>query len=125
MLHRSPAISLPQFESITRRELPADTCRKQKTNYLAINSLRMVEGRFFNDADNDNSAPVCVLGEAAKVNLLGFDPAVGKFVKINDTWLQVVGALASGRLIRAFGLAWLVQHGGATAVERWVKPPQT
>ena len=64
-------------------------------NYLAINSLRMVEGRFFNDADKDNSAPVCVLGEAAKVNLLGFDPAVGKFVKINDTWLQVVGVLAA------------------------------
>ncbi len=63
-------------------------------NYMAINSLRVVEGRFFNDEDNDRSAPVCVLGEAAKVNLLGFDPAVGKFVKINDTWLQVVGVLA-------------------------------
>jgi len=35
-----------------------------------------------------------VLGESAKVNLLGYDPAVGKFVKINDTWLQVVGVLA-------------------------------
>jgi putative ABC transport system permease protein len=64
-------------------------------NYMAINSLRMVEGRFFSDEDNDRSTPVCVLGEAAKVNLLGFDPAVGKFVKINDTWLQVVGVLAA------------------------------
>jgi len=63
-------------------------------NYMAINSLRVVEGRFFNDDDNDRSSPVCVLGEQAKVNLLGFDPAVGKFVKINDTWLQVVGVLA-------------------------------
>jgi putative ABC transport system permease protein len=63
-------------------------------NYMAINSLRVMEGRFFNDDDNDRSNPVCVLGEAAKVNLLGFDPAVGKFVKINDTWLQVVGVLA-------------------------------
>jgi len=63
-------------------------------NYMTINSLRVVEGRFFNEEDNDRSAPVCVLGEAAKVNLLGFDPAVGKFVKINDTWLQVVGVLA-------------------------------
>jgi putative ABC transport system permease protein len=61
---------------------------------MAINSLRVMEGRFFNDDDNDRSNPVCVLGEAAKVNLLGFDPAVGKFVKINDTWLQVVGVLA-------------------------------
>jgi putative ABC transport system permease protein len=64
-------------------------------NYMAINSLKVVEGRFFNEEDNDRSAPVCVLGESAKVNLLGFDPAVGKFVKINDTWLQVVGILAA------------------------------
>jgi putative ABC transport system permease protein len=64
-------------------------------NYMQINSLKVVEGRFFNEEDNDRSAPVCVLGESAKVNLLGFDPAVGKFVKINDTWLQVVGVLAA------------------------------
>jgi putative ABC transport system permease protein len=63
-------------------------------NYITINSLKVVEGRFFNDDDNAKSAPVCVLGESAKVNLLGYDPAVGKFVKVNDTWLQVVGILA-------------------------------
>src|SRR5207302_6835952 len=63
-------------------------------NYLGINSLRMVEGRFFNDEDNARSSPVCVLGEAAKVNLLGYEPASGKYVKINDTWLQVIGVLA-------------------------------
>jgi putative ABC transport system permease protein len=63
-------------------------------NYLQINSLRVVEGRFFSDDDNARSAPVCVLGESAKVNLLGYDNAVGKYVKINDVWLQVVGVLA-------------------------------
>src|SRR6185295_1944945 len=42
-------------------------------NYLQINSLRVTEGRFFNDEDNARSATVCVLGEAAKVNLLGYD----------------------------------------------------
>ena len=63
-------------------------------DYLSINSLKVVEGRFFNEEDNANSAPVCVLGESAKVNLLGYEPAVGKQVKINDTWLQVVGVLA-------------------------------
>ncbi len=64
-------------------------------NYLEINSLRIVEGRFFDEEDNTRSTPVCVLGEAAKVNLLGYDPAVGKYVKINDTWLQVIGVLAN------------------------------
>jgi putative ABC transport system permease protein len=63
-------------------------------SYLVINSLKVVEGRFFTDQDNDTSAPVCVLGEAAKVSLLGYEPAVGKYVKVNDTWLQVIGVLA-------------------------------
>ena len=63
-------------------------------NFVTINSLKVVEGRFFNDEDNAKSSPVCVLGESAKVNLLGFDNAVGKFVKINDQWLQVIGVLA-------------------------------
>ena len=62
-------------------------------NFQEINSLRMVEGRFFNEEDNLNSAPVCVLGESTKVNLLGYERAVGKYVKINNTWLQVVGVM--------------------------------
>jgi putative ABC transport system permease protein len=62
--------------------------------FMRINSLRLVEGRFFSEQDDTASAPVCVLGESAKVNLLGYDPAVGKYVKVNDTWLQVIGVLA-------------------------------
>jgi putative ABC transport system permease protein len=63
-------------------------------NFLQINSLKIVEGRFFTEDDNEHSSAVCVLGESAKVNLLGYDPAVGKYVKVNDTWLQVIGVLA-------------------------------
>jgi len=42
-------------------------------NYMDINALRLTEGRFFDDDENSSSAPVCVLGEDAKVNLLGYD----------------------------------------------------
>jgi putative ABC transport system permease protein len=62
-------------------------------SYSAIHSLRLAEGAFFTQTDDDTSANVCVLGEGAKVNLLGYDSAVGKSVKVNDTWLQVVGVL--------------------------------
>ena len=62
-------------------------------NYEQINSLKLDEGRFFTEEENQASAPVCVLGETAKVNLLGYDPAVGKYVKVNDTWLQVIGVM--------------------------------
>ncbi len=63
-------------------------------SYSSIHSLRVEEGRFFSQADDEASAPVCVLGEIAKVNLLGYAPASGKFVKVNDTWLEVVGVLS-------------------------------
>jgi putative ABC transport system permease protein len=64
------------------------------TAYRDIQSVRIVEGRFFTDEEDARSAPVCVLGESAKVNLLGYEPAVGKYVKVNDTWLQVIGVMA-------------------------------
>src|SRR5512142_642407 len=62
-------------------------------NFVEINSLKLVAGRFFTEDENKSSAPVCVLGETAKVNLLGYDNAVGKYVKVNDSWLQVIGVL--------------------------------
>jgi len=62
-------------------------------NFAEINSLKIISGRFFSEADNISSAPVCVLGESAKVNLLGYDDAVGKWVKVNSQWLQVIGVL--------------------------------
>src|SRR5512138_1755567 len=62
-------------------------------NFVDINSLKLVSGRFFTADENQRSAAVCVLGEIAKVNLLGFDDAIGKFVKVNEVWLQVIGVL--------------------------------
>ncbi len=64
-----------------------------RPSYALIHSLQFAEGRFFDGADDERSALVCVLGESAKVSLLGYEPAVGKFVKVNDTWLEVIGVL--------------------------------
>ena len=65
-----------------------------RPSYSVIHSLHLAEGRFFDESDDDASATVCVLGEGAKVNMLGYGPALGKFVKVNDTWLEVVGVLS-------------------------------
>ncbi|SPE34468.1 conserved membrane hypothetical protein [Candidatus Sulfopaludibacter sp. SbA3] len=63
-------------------------------SYGIIHSLHLEEGKFFDENDDDASATVCVLGEGAKVNLLGYGPALGKYVKVNDAWLEVVGVLS-------------------------------
>ncbi len=64
-----------------------------RPSYQSIHSLHLAEGRFFDQSDDAASATVCVLGESAKVNLLGYAPAAGRFIKVNDTWLEVVGVL--------------------------------
>jgi len=66
-----------------------------RESYAAIHNLRLSEGRFFTAREDLDSAPVCVLGDRAKVSLLGYGPgAPGKFIKVNDTWLEVTGVLA-------------------------------
>jgi putative ABC transport system permease protein len=62
-------------------------------SYSAIHSLQLADGQFFDESDDVSSAAVCVLGETAKVGIFGYGSAVGKFVKVNDTWLEVEGVL--------------------------------
>jgi putative ABC transport system permease protein len=63
--------------------------------YAAIHNWKLAEGAFFGKEQNDASAAECVMGEKAKVALLGYGPAVNKFVKVNDTWLRVAGVLSN------------------------------
>ena len=52
-------------------------------------------GEFLSEDDDAQTAAVCVLGQTAKVSLLGYISAAGKYVKVNDVWLRVVGCLRS------------------------------
>ncbi len=65
-----------------------------RESYARIHNLKLQAGRFITREDDDASSAVCVLGQTAKINLLGYGAAVGTFVKVNDTWMQVVGVLS-------------------------------
>ncbi len=62
-------------------------------NFVEINSLKLMAGRFFGEEENLRSDAGVRAGRTAKVNLLGYDDAIGKYIKINDVWLQVIGVL--------------------------------
>ncbi len=64
-----------------------------RPSYALIHNWRLAEGRAFTPQDDEASAAVCVLGEGAKVSLFGYGSALDKYVKVNDTWLRVVGSL--------------------------------
>ena len=65
-----------------------------EASYLEIGHLRVVDGRFFDSADNAASAPVCVLGAAAKESLYGAASAIGEYLKMNEQWCHVIGIVA-------------------------------
>jgi putative ABC transport system permease protein len=65
-----------------------------RPSYALIHSLHTSEGSLFTEGHDAGSAPVCILGEAAKINLLGYGKAVGEHIKVNDTWLEVIGVLS-------------------------------
>jgi putative ABC transport system permease protein len=64
-------------------------------NYQRIAALRMASGRFFTQAESDRAAPVCVLGEGARASLFGIEDPVGKYLKVNEQWFHVVGAVGA------------------------------
>src|SRR6476660_8826633 len=59
--------------------------------YVPIANLRLVSGRFFDQAEDVAAQPIAVLGEGAAASLFGADDPVGRYVKVNDQWFQVIG----------------------------------
>jgi len=60
-------------------------------SYATIGNLRMASGRFFDEKETAAAAPVAVIGEAAAATLFGADDPIGKYLKVNEQWLQVIG----------------------------------
>ena len=63
--------------------------------YLAIANLQVARGRFFDDAETTAAAPFAVLGEGAAAALFGTDDPIGRHLKVNDQWFQVIGVAGS------------------------------
>jgi putative ABC transport system permease protein len=64
-----------------------------RPSYAMIHNLTVAEGRFFDASQDASSAAVCLLGQNAKISLLGYGTALGKFIKVNDTRVEVIGVL--------------------------------
>ena len=61
--------------------------------YQRIAGLNVLSGVFFSQSEDDQGAPVCVLGAAARWNLFGAANPIGQYVKVNEQWLRVIGVV--------------------------------
>ena len=60
-------------------------------SYRSIAGLRVVEGRFFDEDDENQAKPVCVLGAGAMSSLFGASNPIGQYVKVDEQWFHVIG----------------------------------
>jgi len=60
-------------------------------NYVQIAGLNLLEGRFFNDGEENRAASVCVLGSGARSSLFGAADPINQYVKVNEDWFRVIG----------------------------------
>ncbi|WP_340676724.1 ABC transporter permease [Paraglaciecola sp.] len=62
-------------------------------SHFALANMKPASGRLLNKDDNRDVSQVVVLGSSAAEELFPQGDAIGKFVKVNHLWLEVVGVL--------------------------------
>jgi len=59
-----------------------------------VRHLELIQGRFLPEIDPRRASPVCVLGQGARDELFGTEPALGRWLRIGDRRFRVIGVLA-------------------------------
>ncbi|MBA3541114.1 MAG: ABC transporter permease [Deltaproteobacteria bacterium] len=58
-----------------------------------VTPFALAEGRLLDHGDETHHAQVCVIGAGVRRDLFGAGPALGRDLKINDLWCEVIGVL--------------------------------
>jgi putative ABC transport system permease protein len=114
---------LPRVEVKAYKILAPGTKTKGKvlglsSAYREVAAVGLAEGRFFDARDEREHAQVAVIGPEIRRNLFGYGPAIGKLLKVNDVWLEVIGILASDPAGGSTGSDGIPV--GSTAQEIWM-----
>lgn len=70
--------------------------------HASLVELVLREGRYLDARDISDHAQVAVIGEKLRQDLYGYEEALGRHLKINDVWFEIVGVLASGPEVDSF-----------------------
>jgi putative ABC transport system permease protein len=60
----------------------------------SLGGLDVASGRFLDPLDERQHAQTCVIGSEVARDLFGYESPLGRVMKINDVWFEVVGVLA-------------------------------
>jgi putative ABC transport system permease protein len=93
------------------------------SQYRDVATVKLAEGRFFDARDEREHAQVAVIGQEIRRNLFGYGDAVGKQLKVNDVWLEVIGILATEPMAGSDTSAEEIWIPASTAMRKFDRDP--
>lgn len=93
----SPEIVLPVNVVYNGRLKRAQTVGVTNA-FFELNSLKLAQGRLFHDWHLEQGMTVCVIGDNVRARFFAQENPIGKSIKCGDTWLTIIGVLASRNL---------------------------
>lgn len=88
----SPVISFNYSAIHNGRSRPV-TLEGTNNHYFALFGINLQAGTTFSDRQEDTGYPVCIIGDNIRNTFFAKEDPVGKFIKLGDVWLQVVGVV--------------------------------
>ncbi len=92
-----PKVTLEPYQVLSGRQVAEDTeLVGVSAAHADLMKLELESGRFFDAIDVRQHAQIALIGQDVRRSLFGFEPAVGRQLKVDDVWLTVVGVIADG-----------------------------
>ncbi len=91
ILASTPRKRMTLLKTIPKSQEDVPTVYGVNPSYTDIAGLHLVNGRFFDQDEENRGAAVCVLGAAAGTSLFGASDPIGQYVKANEQWFRVIG----------------------------------
>ena len=86
----SPVVSMNYYAINNGKSHPI-VLEGVSTDYFSLLNIGIVDGAPFNADQDEKSQPVCVIGYNVKDKFFNQDNPIGKYIKVGENWLQVVG----------------------------------
>ncbi len=62
-------------------------------SFFEVSNIAIEKGSNFSKRQTENALPVCIIGKSIEKKLFTGQSALGKYIKVKDVWLQVVGVI--------------------------------
>lgn len=88
----SPEIILETYMIKKGRQSPVKLIGVTNSFFETAN-VHIGRGKNFNTTQSVNALPVCIIGEKVEKKLFTGQSALGKYIKVKDVWLKVIGII--------------------------------